>query len=226
MNTIDIITDGACSGNPGRGGWATIILHNGNAIEHSGSAEDTTNNRMELTAALVGLQHTPRDHTIHIHTDSQYLINGITKWVKGWQKNGWKTRTGDPVENKDLWEALIAHTHPNVHWHHVKGHAGHVHNERANTLAQLQAGSRGAGAATRPVPRPTPSRPLPAGSAATIGTRFPCYISVVNGVVERHATWDDCKAATHGVSGARFKKVGSLAELQAQLRSWGVSSGS
>ena len=226
MNTTDIITDGACSGNPGRGGWATIIVHNGNAIEHSGSAEDTTNNRMELTAALVGLQHTPRDHTIHFYTDSQYLINGITKWVKGWQKNGWKTRTGDPVENKDLWEALIAHTHPNVYWHHVKGHAGHVHNERANTLAQRQAGSRGTGAASPSAPRPGLSRPLPTGSTSIAGTRFPCYISVVNGVVERHGTWDDCKAATHGVSGARFKKVASLAELQTQLQNWGVSSGS
>lgn len=225
MYTTDIITDGACSGNPGRGGWATIILHNGSATEFSGSAVDTTNNRMELTAALAGLQQAPRDHTIHVYRDSQYLINGITKWVNGWRKNGWKTRTGDPVENKDLWEALIAHTHVNVHWHHVKGHAGHVHNERANTLAQLQAGSRGAAAAPRVPASTAPARPLTVGTGDATVARYPCYVSMVNGIVERHATWDDCKAATHGVSGARFKKIASLAELQAQLRSWGVSSG-
>ncbi|MFM2309016.1 MAG: ribonuclease [Chloroflexota bacterium] len=220
MNPIDIITDGACSGNPGRGGWATIIIDGQTTQEFSGSASDTTNNRMELTAALVGLQKTSRDHEIHIHTDSQYLINGITKWVKGWQKNGWKTRTGDAVENKDLWEALIAHTHPGVHWHHVKGHAGHTHNERANDLAQRQAGSRAAGGSTTPAPSAQRTR-VPVRGAED--GRFPCYVSLVTGVLERHTTWDDCKAATHGVSGAKFKKVASLAEYQAQLRSWGIS---
>ena len=218
MNPIDIITDGACSGNPGRGGWATIVIDGQTTHEYSGYASETTNNRMELTAALIGLQKTPRNHEIHLYTDSQYLINGITKWVKGWQKNGWKTRTGDPVENRDLWEALIAHTHPHVHWHHVKGHAGHIHNERANDLAQLQAGSRG-GAGTV-----TPATPRTRTPASTSGdTPFPCYVSLVSGMLERHATWDDCKAATHGVSGAKFKKVASLSEYQAQLQRWGVS---
>ena len=224
MNPIDIITDGACSGNPGRGGWATIVIHNDSTHEYSGSAADTTNNRMELTAAIVGLQNTPRNHEIHIYTDSQYLINGITKWVNGWQKNGWKTRTGDPVENKDLWELLIAHTHPGVQWHHVKGHAGHVHNERANALAQQQAGSRAAGAPPHPAASPVvPHARTVAGPPSD--ARFPCYVSLVNGVLERHTTWEDCKAATHGVSGAKFKKVASLPEYQAQLRSWGVSVG-
>jgi len=217
MNHIDIITDGACSGNPGRGGWATIVIQGTKTQEYSGTAPDTTNNRMELTAALIGLQNTPNDREIHLYTDSQYLINGITKWVKGWQKNGWKTRTGDPVENKDLWEALIIHTHLGVHWHHVKGHAGHIHNERANLLAQQQAGSRTAISSTVTAPRVRKT------TGPTSEPHFPCYVSLVTGVLERHATWDECKEATHGVSGAKFKKVASIAEYQAQLRSWGIS---
>ncbi len=222
MNHIDIITDGACSGNPGRGGWATIVIHNGTTTEYSGSAAETTNNRMEMTAALIGLQKTPRDNTINIYTDSQYLINGITKWVKGWQKNGWKTRTGDPVENKDLWESLIAHTHSGVHWHYVKGHAGHEHNERANDLAQHHAGSRAAGG----LPSIVPNRTVTTRAVAPGSATFPCYVSLVNGELAQHVNWDDCKAVTHGVSGAKFKKVASQTELQAQLRSWGVSVGS
>ena len=217
MNHIDIITDGACSGNPGRGGWATIVIQDNKIQEYSGTAPDTTNNRMELTAALIGLQNTPIDQEIHLYTDSQYLINGITKWVKGWQKNGWKTRTGDPVENKDLWEALITQTHVGVHWHHVKGHAGHIHNERANLLAQQQAGSRTANGSIATAPR------VRTATGPTSELRFPCYVSLVTGVLERHATWDNCKEATHGVSGAKFKKVASLAEYQAQLRSWGIN---
>ncbi|NBU64643.1 MAG: ribonuclease HI, partial [Chloroflexia bacterium] len=129
MNSVDIITDGACAGNPGRGGWAAIIVDGTHYSEFSGADAHTTNNRMELQAAITGLQHAPSHRQLQVITDSQYLINGITKWVKGWQKNGWQTRAGQPVENRDLWELLIAVNGPHVRWQHVKGHAGHPLNE-------------------------------------------------------------------------------------------------
>lgn len=214
MTTIDIITDGACSGNPGRGGWATIIVNPDQSVnEYSGNAANTTNNQMELQAVIVGLQKVDANTEVHIYTDSQYVINGITKWVFGWQKNGWRTKDGNPVENQTLWHTLISLTHKNVHWHHVKGHSGHVMNERANTLAQLQARSQGTRiSSTVPGPPPT-STPIGA---------FPRYISLIGSDFRQYNTWDECKQAVHGVSGARFKKVNNAAELAAQRRIWGL----
>ena len=112
MSAVTIITDGACSGNPGPGGWATIVVHADNTVdEYSGSASNTTNNQMELQAIIVGLQKVDAHHEIHIYTDSQYVLNGITKWVFGWQKNGWRTKDGKEVENQTLWRTLVGLTH-------------------------------------------------------------------------------------------------------------------
>lgn len=210
MNSIDIITDGACSGNPGRGGWAAIVVVAGHHTEYSGSDALTTNNRMELTAAIVGLREAPRSGQITLLTDSQYLINGITKWVHTWQRNNWLTRDKQAVENRDLWEQLIALTSPRVTWQHVKGHNGHPLNERANTLAQQQAGS-------------TPRTTTPT-TTAQASTGFPCYISYVNQTLTRHATWAACQQAVHGVSHAKFKKVANQQQFDEQLRQWGVKS--
>ena len=215
MNTVDIITDGACSGNPGRGGWAAIVIDGTQHSEYSGADAHTTNNRMELQAAITGLQRAPSQRPLRVITDSQYLINGITKWVKGWQKNGWKTREGQPVENRDLWELLITVNGPHVSWQHVKGHAGHPLNERANTLAQQQAGS-GTGSAL-----PAPATPTGA-LAPTSQTGFPCYLSLIGSSLTRHATWESCQRTVHGVSGAKFKKVTNQQQLEAQLRLWKV----
>ncbi|MEY2845006.1 MAG: ribonuclease [Chloroflexota bacterium] len=214
MDTIDIITDGACSGNPGRGGWAAIVVVAGHTHEYSGSALDTTNNRMELTAAIEGLRHAPDTGQITMVCDSQYVINGITKWVHTWQRNEWQTRDKQPVENRDLWEQLVAVTSSRVRWQHVKGHSGHALNERANTLAQHHAGStaRQQRSTSAPTSAPTPH-----------ATAFPCYVSYVNNTVMQHATWAACQQAVHGVSHAKFKKVASPAELEQQLRKWGVS---
>jgi len=142
-NDIHIYTDGACSGNPGPGGWGAVILRDEaldvtKAEEHFGGVDDTTNNRMELYATIHALQ-VLKDETgaIHIHTDSTYVKDGITSWVKNWQKNGWKTASKKDVKNKDLWQDLLAATAPlNVEWHWVKGHSGHPLNERADTLAR------------------------------------------------------------------------------------------
>jgi len=214
MTTVDIITDGACSGNPGPGGWATIIVSpDGTITEFSGNAIDTTNNQMELHAIIVGLQKVDANVETHIYTDSQYVINGITKWVFGWQKNGWRTKDGKDVENQTLWRTLISVTHKHVHWHYVKGHSGHAMNERANTLAQQQAQSHGK----------TVTHNRVAHSHTTLNNMtFPRYISLVGTEFKQHATWDECKQSVHGVSGARFKKVSSADELATQRRQWGL----
>jgi ribonuclease HI len=134
---IDIYTDGACSGNPGPGGWGAILRYGTVEKELSGSADPTTNNRMELMAAIAGLEALKRPCHVRIHTDSQYLRDGITRFIHAWKKNGWKTADKKPVKNIDLWQRLEAAMKPHqVQWFWVKGHAGHPENERADALAR------------------------------------------------------------------------------------------
>ena len=134
---VIVHTDGACSGNPGPGGWGAILEWNGHKRELKGGEAHTTNNRMELMAAIMALESLKRPCVVDIHTDSQYLRDGITKWILGWKRNGWKTADKKPVKNIDLWQRLdAALLHQTVHWHWVKGHAGHDLNERADELAR------------------------------------------------------------------------------------------
>jgi ribonuclease HI len=134
---VTIHTDGACSGNPGPGGWGAILEWNGRRKEIKGSEPHTTNNRMELTAAIMALQALNRPCTVELHTDSQYLRQGITAWILSWKRNGWRTADKKPVKNVDLWQRLdAALTHHKVRWHWVRGHAGHDLNERADQLAR------------------------------------------------------------------------------------------
>ena len=134
---VVVHTDGACSGNPGPGGWGAILAFNGREKELSGGAPDTTNNRMELTAAIEALRALKGPCVVELHTDSEYLRNGITKWIFGWKRNGWKTADKKPVKNADLWQALEAETKTHrIDWRWVKGHAGHDVNERADELAR------------------------------------------------------------------------------------------
>ncbi|MCP5404731.1 MAG: ribonuclease HI [Pseudomonadaceae bacterium] len=133
---IDIYTDGACSGNPGPGGWAYLMEWNGREREASGGERFTTNNRMELTAAIEALNALKRASHVRLHSDSQYVVKGITEWVAGWQRKGWKNSQGKAVENQDLWQALITATAPHkVEWLWVRGHSGHTQNERVDQLA-------------------------------------------------------------------------------------------
>jgi len=134
---VEIFTDGACSGNPGPGGWAAVLRWNGHERELKGGAGDTTNNRMELTAAIMALEALKRPSRVRLHTDSRYLKDGISVWIKRWKANGWRTSDKKPVKNGDLWRRLEAALEPHeVSWLWVRGHAGHSGNERADALAR------------------------------------------------------------------------------------------
>jgi ribonuclease HI len=135
---VVIHTDGACSGNPGPGGWGAVLDYNGTRKELHGGEKDTTNNRMELKGAIEALNALKRACTVEMHVDSNYVKDGISKWIHGWKKNGWKTADKKPVKNVELWQALdLAIKRHTVSWHWVKGHAGHPDNERADELARL-----------------------------------------------------------------------------------------
>lgn len=134
---VEIFCDGACSGNPGPGGWGTILRWRGTEKELSGGEKETTNNRMELTAAIRGLESLSRPCPVRLVTDSQYLVKGITEWIHGWRRKGWVTAGKAPVLNRDLWERLLELTSRHqVEWIWVRGHAGHPENERCDALAR------------------------------------------------------------------------------------------
>jgi ribonuclease HI len=134
---IEIYTDGACSGNPGPGGWGVLLRWQGHEKELCGGEDNTTNNRMELMAAIQGIESLKRSGNVDLYTDSTYVRDGITKWIHGWKKNGWRTAAKKPVKNEDLWKRLdLALSGHDVDWHWVKGHAGHPDNERADELAR------------------------------------------------------------------------------------------
>jgi ribonuclease HI len=134
---VVIHTDGACSGNPGAGGWGAILDYNGSRRELHGGEIHTTNNRMELKGAIEALNALTRPCTVEMHVDSNYVKDGITKWIHGWKKNGWKTADKKPVKNVELWQQLdVAIQRHTISWHWVKGHAGHAENERADELAR------------------------------------------------------------------------------------------
>jgi len=137
VKRVEIFTDGACSGNPGPGGWGAVLRFNGVEKELSGGEPETTNNRMELRAAIEALNALKEPCEVDLHTDSNYLRDGISGWIEGWKRNGWRTADKKPVKNVELWQALDgARRRHKVHWHWVRGHAGHPENERADALAR------------------------------------------------------------------------------------------
>jgi ribonuclease HI len=136
MKKVEVFTDGACKGNPGPGGWGALLRMGVHEKELSGSEAATTNNRMELTAVIRALEALTQPCEVHLHTDSRYVIDGITKWIYGWQKNGWKNAQKKPVLNADLWQELLAAVRRHrIEWIWVKGHDGHPENERVDRLA-------------------------------------------------------------------------------------------
>jgi len=140
---VEIFTDGACKGNPGPGGWGAVIRSGTRELDLSGGESPSTNNRMELMAAIRALQALKRPCRVDLTTDSVYVRDGITKWIHGWRKNGWRTADRKPVKNVELWQELLEACAPHrVEWHWVKGHAGHPENERADLLACAEAEKR------------------------------------------------------------------------------------
>jgi len=237
---VILFTDGAAKGNPGPGGWGAIVVTPDHHVtELGGGSPHTTNNKMELGGAIAALRHVAdRPEPVTIYTDSTYLIQGITQWVWGWRKRGWKTATGADVLNRDLWEELSALTgaraRGGINWCWVRGHVGTPGNERCDEIAvafaaqqppQLYDGPLAA--YDRPileVPEDTAVPPRKSSSNTPKAAAY-SYLSVVGGVAMRHATWADCERRVKGQSGARFKKSASAADESAILRGWGIDPG-
>ncbi len=234
---IAIFTDGACSGNPGPGGWGCVIsTPDGRVQELGGGARETTNNRMEMTAVLEGLRAAGAlPGTAIVHSDSTYVLGGITSWIKGWKRRGWKTAAGEPVKNEDLWrelDAAVAARGPRaVAWRWVRGHDGHDANERCDEIAVSFARRRPVDLYRGPLlayPHgslaPSDAAPLPEKKkASTRALAGPAtYLSLLDGRLERHATWKDCEARVKGRN-AKFKKTRSAEEERATLKSWGLA---
>ena len=215
---ITIFTDGAAKGNPGRGGYGAVIAHSGTVSEIGAFKERTTNNEMELTAVVEALKVVQAEgKLVAIYTDSKYVVEGAKGWIFGWMKNGWKTKTGNDVLNKELWQALQPLLQKiNIEWHKVPGHVGIIGNERADTIAsdfaangtfKLYSGSKAdygfdisdtsfdeAKARER-----SDARKRSAQKAFS-------YVSKVDGVIQTHETWSECEKRVKGQKGTRFKK--------------------
>lgn len=230
--SVLIYTDGACSGNPGPGGWGGIVVHEGQVTELGGFEEGTTNNRMEILATLKCLSLVQEvSGPVRLYTDSTYVIRGITQWIWGWQKKGWKTATGEPVLNQDLWQKLLQVTKQRegkIEWLYVRGHRGHAGNERCDEIAvafsqrkpiQLYAGPE-KNYSVDVWKLPTPE-PLPEMHAAKEKKSAHSYLSVVEGLVMRHADWTACERRVKGQSNAKFKKAMSEQDERDILKSWG-----
>ncbi len=237
LKSILVYSDGACSGNPGRGGWGTVVVKpEGEILELGGGDLATTNNRMELMGAIRGLEALQGiDGDILMLTDSTYVIRGVTQWVWGWKQRDWKTAQGNDVVNRDLWEVITRLTagrrgHGKVTWRYVRGHIGVPGNERVDAIAVAH--SKGEKPRlyrgpligySVPVYDLPPAEPLPEMKQQTEKKTPLAYISYVDGKVERHVTWAECERRVKGKSGAKFKKVFSDEEIATTLRGWGAS---
>lgn len=205
-----IFTDGSSRGNPGQGGWGAILVSEDTVTELGGREDSTTNNRMELTAVISALESLRQENDITIYTDSAYVVNGITRWVKGWRKNNWKTSTKDDVLNKDLWEKLEGQTlHRVIDWKLIKGHSGIPGNERCDVIATsfadknpvvLYSGSR-----ERYGVNISDIRFGESDKKSKSKSKAYSYVSLVDGEIKIHKTWEECKARVHGKN-AKFKK--------------------
>ena len=215
---FEVYTDGACSGNPGRGGWAALIRSTEGIREIVGFDANTTNNRMELQAAIEGLQALPPTATVTLTSDSKYLINGMTQWLVEWKKRDWRTAAKKPVENRDLWEALDELDGNRVTWIWCRGHSGDPNNERVNALAQREAGGGRLEFNSKESVLIT-SIVASNDEGESPQLKFPCYLSLVNDVPALHSTWACCNSRTQGRS-AKTKKCYSLDEVMKVLCSW------
>jgi len=225
-----IFTDGASRGNPGPGGWGAVIIEGGNVIELGDGETKTTNNRMELTAALEAIKKTPKGAKLTIYTDSSYLINGITKWVFGWLKNDWKTKEKKEVLNKDIWQELQkVTTEREIEWQQVKGHAGIAGNNRADEIAtsfadrnspDLFQGDRIHYALD--IKKPTEEQLSVASDRERKNAKAYSYLSLVDNELKKHSDWASCKERVEGKQGAKFRKAISQEDENEILKGWGM----
>jgi ribonuclease HI len=239
MNHIVVFSDGAAKGNPGPGGWGVVIATpEGRVTELGGGVRHTTNNQMELTAVIEALRHLRAvPGRLAMHVDSTYVLRGITEWIHGWRRRGWRTAEGQPVLNRELWEHLAelvdARGRDAIGWHYVRGHAAVAGNERADAIATAFAAGRRPDLYDGPllqypiavydVPDDTSLPTRRTGSKPASKQPPYSYLSVVNGQPMRHSTWADCERRVKGVAGARFKKAMSAADETDILAAWGCT---
>ena len=209
--TTTIFTDGSARGNPGPGGWGAIISTDDSVLELGGREDHTTNNRMELLAAISSLEKLQKEKEIIIYTDSAYVLSGSTRWVFGWEKNNWKTSTKDSVLNRDLWEKMLEVTkNKKIDWRLLKGHSGIPANERCDVIATSFADKK-------PIilyfgQKSKYKIKLNVSNEKQLQAKLPSrvyaysYVSEVGGIIQTHKSWDECKECVSGVSNARFKK--------------------
>ncbi len=245
MNKIVIFTDGASRGNPGPGGWGAVIAYRNQLIAYSkkesvielgGRETNTTNNRMELIAAIKALEYIsyklkPISYKLDIYTDSSYLINGITKWVSAWRMNDWRTKAKKEVLNRELWEELVEQTeNKNIEWKYSGGHSGIAGNERCDEIATEFADGKEVNLHNSALSKyPIDILNFNFNEAKTqkkaalrrhSGLAAYSYVSMVDGKIKTHKSWPDCEKRVKGKSGARFKKATSAAQEKEIISAW------
>lgn len=225
-----VFTDGASRGNPGAGGWGAIIVEGNKITELGGNEPRTTNNRMEIAAAIGALEQIPKGAKVCLYTDSGYLVNGITKWIHGWQRNNWKTQAKQDVLNKELWQTLcLLASDRQIDWIQVKGHAGVPGNNRADEIAtafadhadiSLYRGDRRN--YDIPIGEPKKEELAADSDRERRNSKAYSYLSLIDGKLERHQNWADCETRVRGAKGAKFRKTISASDEAAILKSWGI----
>jgi len=234
-----IFTDGSSRGNPGPGGWGAVVVYNDGKLkvaELGGRENHTTNNRMELQAAINSLGFLSKVNcqlSIVVYSDSSYVVNGITKWVFGWRKNNWITSTKTPVENRDLWEKLLEFTtiYRSISWKQVGGHVGVAGNERCDEIATAFADGENPPIYFGPIEEysvgdildikeNTEIAKTKSASKSHSRAKAYSYVSVVNGKIQTHQTWNECEARVKGASGAKFKKAISARQEKEIIAGW------
>lgn len=238
---IIVYTDGACSGNPGPGGWgAVVVLECKEVAELGGGEPATTNNRMEMSGVIGALAFVAgRAGHLTIFTDSTYVIRGITQWVWGWKRNSWKTADGKEVSNQDLWQKMFDFVQGRkslgeIQWHYVRGHCGTPGNERCDEIAVAFAKGGGLSLYRGSVssydldiltlPTTEALSDMKSKTKVAEKARVHSYLSVLGGIVYRHKDWPSCERRVKGKSGAKFKKSTSAANEKEILKSWGLPS--
>jgi len=230
MSHTIIFTDGASRGNPGPGGWGVLIATTESVQEFGGREDQTTNNRMEMRAVLEALRNVGTPDSVAIYTDSSYVMNGATKWIHGWKKNGWKTKDDADVANRDLWEEISRVMQGlKVEWHGVAGHVGIPGNERVDEIASSFADNKDVDLYDGPRNEYTVDVTKNEGDTTASEKKQRSkmaaysYLSLVNGELRRHKKWSECEACVSGLSGVKYRKAISQEDEAAIIEEWGMS---